>query len=205
MWSASSMTVTWTSSSEQSPWAMRSSRRPGQATTTSTPRRSALTCGCWPTPPKTVRLVSPAARALFESTSILTEAELESRYHVRVERYVKDMLIEVDTLAQITDTLVLPAGYGYANALARGAAHAKEAGISKAPQAAMAERVGGMIEALEQARATLGQVIERAEADQARRLARPYFVQMKGRLRISGRAGGAPISGEGRGFLETYR
>jgi glutamine synthetase len=109
-------------------------------------------------------LVSDAAKSLFESTGILSEAELESRYHVRVERYVKDMLIEVDTLAQMVDTLVLPAGYAYANALARGAAHAKQAGIARAPQAAAAERVGAMIEALESARGRLGEVAERADA-----------------------------------------
>jgi hypothetical protein len=48
-------------------------------------------------------------------------------------------------------------------------------------------------------------LVERGEAEAARRLARPYFVQMKGRLRISGRAGGAVVAGEGAGFFETYR
>ncbi|HEY0776566.1 MAG TPA: hypothetical protein VGD56_01245 [Gemmatirosa sp.] len=48
-------------------------------------------------------------------------------------------------------------------------------------------------------------LVERGEAEYARRLARPYFVQMKGRLRITGRAGGRPMAGEGRGFFETYR
>jgi hypothetical protein len=35
--------------------------------------------------------------------------------------------------------------------------------------------------------------------------ARPYFVQMKGTARISGRIDGQPISGTGTGFFETYR
>ena len=48
-------------------------------------------------------------------------------------------------------------------------------------------------------------LVERGEGEYARRLARPYFVQMKGRLRVSGRAGGAPVAGEGAGFFETYR
>jgi hypothetical protein len=48
-------------------------------------------------------------------------------------------------------------------------------------------------------------LVERGEAEYARRLARPYFVQMKGRLRVSGRAGGARVAGEGAGFFETYR
>jgi hypothetical protein len=32
-----------------------------------------------------------------------------------------------------------------------------------------------------------------------------FFIQMKGVARVSGRIGGEPISGEGRGFFETYR
>jgi hypothetical protein len=39
----------------------------------------------------------------------------------------------------------------------------------------------------------------------ARNIARPYFIQMKGRMRVSGRVSGRPIGGEGAGFFETYR
>ena len=63
MWSASSSTLISMASRRQCPWPMRSSRRPGQAMRTSTPLRSAWTWGFWPTPPKTVRLVRPAASA----------------------------------------------------------------------------------------------------------------------------------------------
>lgn len=52
---------------------------------------------------------------------------------------------------------------------------------------------------------TRGSGVERAEGLSARELARPYFVQMKGTMRISGRVRGRPISGEGAGFFETYR
>jgi hypothetical protein len=48
-------------------------------------------------------------------------------------------------------------------------------------------------------------LVERGEAEYARRLRRPYFVQMKGLARVSGRLGGRPIGGEGAGFFETYR
>lgn len=44
-----------------------------------------------------------------------------------------------------------------------------------------------------------------ADVMAARQLARPYFLQMKGVARLSGRVGGVPISGEGTGFFETYR
>jgi hypothetical protein len=35
--------------------------------------------------------------------------------------------------------------------------------------------------------------------------AHPYFIQMKGTARISGRLEGAPLTGSGTGFFETYR
>jgi hypothetical protein len=35
--------------------------------------------------------------------------------------------------------------------------------------------------------------------------ARPYFIQMKGTARVSGRLDGQPLSGTGAGFFETYR
>jgi hypothetical protein len=48
-------------------------------------------------------------------------------------------------------------------------------------------------------------LVERGEVEYARGLARPYFVQMKGVARVSGRIGGQPIAGAGSGFFETYR
>lgn len=46
---------------------------------------------------------------------------------------------------------------------------------------------------------------ERGETGALRAITRPYFVQMKGIARISGRVGGAVVSGAGTGFFETYR
>lgn len=47
--------------------------------------------------------------------------------------------------------------------------------------------------------------VERGETLANRALDRPYFVQMKGLMRLSGRVAGRPLSGEGAGFFETYR
>ena len=52
---------------------------------------------------------------------------------------------------------------------------------------------------------TRGSLVERGEARAARMLTTPYFIQMKGRARLSGRLGGKPIEGDGEGFFETYR
>jgi hypothetical protein len=52
---------------------------------------------------------------------------------------------------------------------------------------------------------TRADMIERGEGLAARRLARPYFVQMKGTASIAGRIRGTPLAGSGAGFFETYR
>jgi hypothetical protein len=48
-------------------------------------------------------------------------------------------------------------------------------------------------------------LVERGDYMDARRIARPYFVQMKGRARLKGRIQGRAVRAEGYGFFETYR
>ena len=48
-------------------------------------------------------------------------------------------------------------------------------------------------------------LIERGDEADARRILKPYFIQMKGQAKISGRVGGAAVAGTGTGFFETYR
>ncbi|HJR64613.1 MAG TPA: hypothetical protein VJ803_12995 [Gemmatimonadaceae bacterium] len=47
--------------------------------------------------------------------------------------------------------------------------------------------------------------LERGEPGSRRDLETPYFIQMKGTARLSGRIDGTPLAGEGSGFFETYR
>ena len=110
------------------------------------------------------QLLTRSSRTLLTKLGIFTKAELESRYHVRLERYVKDMLIEMHTLREIADTIVLPAAFTYAGSLATAAAHAVAAGITSVPQIAAANEIGAMIESLRTNRDTLEQVIDKAEA-----------------------------------------
>jgi len=115
------------------------------------------------TPEALGQLVTKQSRALFTKLGILNKAELDSRYHVRMERYVKDVLIELHTLLQMVDTQVLPAVYEYSGNLAQAAAQAKAAGIKVIPQVQAANEVGAAIEHLRERRDKLARVIERAE------------------------------------------
>lgn len=116
------------------------------------------------TPEALAQLNARRSRDLFASLGILTKEELESRYHVRMERYVKDILIEMHTLKEIVDTLVLPAAYAYQGSLASSAALAKSAGIREIPQVERANEIGALAKQLRTKRDALGKVIDKAEA-----------------------------------------
>ena len=115
------------------------------------------------TPEALKQLVAKQSRQMLTKLGIFSEEEIDSRYHVRLERYVKDMLIELHTLRETVDTMVLPAALQYVGSLATSAAQAKAAGISVIPQLEPANTVGKSIQALQAARATLGKAIDKAE------------------------------------------
>jgi glutamine synthetase len=109
------------------------------------------------------QLLTKQSRSLLTSLGIFTKAELESRFHVRLERYSKDMLIEMHTLKEIVDTLILPAAFSYSGSLSTSASHAVSAGVKNVPQIEAANEIGGMIKTLRERRDELEKTIERAE------------------------------------------
>jgi glutamine synthetase len=109
------------------------------------------------------QIITKQSLQLFTDLGILTEEEVKSRYHIRLERYIKDMLIELHTLAEIVDTMVLPASYAYLGVLADAAAKAKSAGIKTIPQIAAANAAGTLVEKLQKRAAALHAVIDKAE------------------------------------------
>jgi glutamine synthetase len=116
------------------------------------------------TPEALKEMISKQSRKVLTDLGVLTKEELESRYHVRVERYVKDMLIELHTLREMVDTMVIPAAFTYLNQLTEAAAQAKTAGIAVIPQVATANQVGELVQELQEHREDLTDVIARAEA-----------------------------------------
>jgi len=115
------------------------------------------------TPEALAQLLTKDSRAVLTKLGILSKPEIESRFHIRLERYVKDMLIEIHTLEEMIDTMVLPAAFAYLGSLTRSAADAKTAGMKTIPQLEAANAVGTMIEELQARRAALGKVTAKAE------------------------------------------
>ncbi len=116
------------------------------------------------TPEGLLQLKTPEAKALFKSTGILTETELESRYHIRLERYIKDILIELHTLQEIVDTQVLPAAYAYVGQIAGAAGQGAAAGINVQPLVDAANATSKLIATLQKKRAELAKATAKAEA-----------------------------------------
>jgi len=137
------------------------------------------------TPEALQQLTVRRSRELFSNLGILSKEELDSRYHVRLERYVKDILIELHTLKEIVDTLVLPAAYAYQGALATAAAQAKAAGIKEVPQVERANEVGALGKQLKAKRELLAKVIEKAEGMHEELLACATLLTGEGAARMA--------------------
>lgn len=116
------------------------------------------------TPEALAQLNAPTTKKLFASLGILSAVELESRYHVRIERYLKDMLIELHTMREMVDTMVLPAALKYFGVLADAAQKARGAGLKANPAAAAATALGRQIADLQKRAAALNAAITKADA-----------------------------------------
>lgn len=109
-------------------------------------------------------MVNKTSRALFESTGVLTVPELESRYNIRLERYNKDLLIEMHTMLQMVDTQILPACYTYLGDLAGDAGRGSASGINLQPLINAANAVSNQVTAMQKARAEFAKVLAKADA-----------------------------------------
>ena len=85
-------------------------------------------------------LQSEKAKKLFSKFNVLNERELESRYEIAWERYVKVQNIEANATAEIARTQILPAAVKYLGELA---AASKSKGVAK-----IADRVAALADTL---------------------------------------------------------
>ena len=83
-------------------------------------------------------------RALFVRYHVLSAQELDARYHVRMEQYVKAIDIEAKTLLGLVRTQILPVCLRYQAELASGLVHLAEAGLAEAG-ASQRELVRGVV------------------------------------------------------------
>ena len=66
---------------------------------------------------------------LFKKYGVLTRAEVESRYHIAVEKYVKQLVIEAETMTSIARTQIIPAALRHQRLLAETVTATEGAGV----------------------------------------------------------------------------
>ncbi len=70
---------------------------------------------------------------LFRKYGVLNKAEVESRYHIAVEKWVKQLSIEAETLATIARTMIMPAAHRHQLLMAQMVTATEQAGVECGP------------------------------------------------------------------------
>lgn len=113
-------------------------------------------------PEAIAQMASPSSIKVFTEHNVLSEAEVHSRLNVRLERYIKNLQIEVDCLKSMVNTQILPACYFYQGSLSNTVIAAKGAGVA-APQASVLNRLTTLITGTQEKMEMLNKVSEQAE------------------------------------------
>ncbi|MFZ9595537.1 MAG: glutamine synthetase III [Bdellovibrionia bacterium] len=116
------------------------------------------------TPEALAQLLEPSSKHLLTSLGVFSEAELISRFHVRIERYLKDLQIELDTLKQLVDTAVLPACFDDLESRACGMNQMKLAGFNQVPQETSLKLMTEWVLELQEKRTALSEFEKRVVA-----------------------------------------
>jgi glutamine synthetase len=120
------------------------------------------------TPEALAQLKTKQAQELFAKANVHTEEELESRYHLEVERYIKDLEIEIACLKEIATTQVLPAAYKHQATAAAAVAALSGAGADKklvSAQLADVENFAQLVGDLLASLSALDAAVEKAESE----------------------------------------
>jgi glutamine synthetase len=88
---------------------------------------------------------------LFKKYGVMNKVEVESRLHIGLERYVKQIAIEAEMMGHMARTLLLPAALRHQALLAEAVAKTQAAGVPAADQKAALERFVGYANRLREA------------------------------------------------------
>lgn len=79
-------------------------------------------------------LLAADNKKMLLDTGIFHPSELESRYNVMNEKYVKDLLVEANTMLDMAQTQFIPAAFAYRKTLADTIGALKAAGVEAKPE-----------------------------------------------------------------------
>lgn len=100
-------------------------------------------------------------KILTETVPIFTVPELQSRYHILNEKYVKDLLIEGNTLKGLVSQYIIPSAFEYRKEIAESLVNLKSLGveISNVPEKAVLDKIGNLIVKITQLKDDLDKAI----------------------------------------------
>ncbi|KAJ3343805.1 hypothetical protein HDU83_005533 [Entophlyctis luteolus] len=110
------------------------------------------------------QLITESSADLLVSQGVLSAAELHSRYHIQLEKYAKDLLIEGETLFGMIDTGVLPASFTYRKELADSINSQASAGVDAVPEKKLLAQLTDLSVKLQDANEHLKEVVAKVES-----------------------------------------
>jgi len=102
---------------------------------------------------------------IFSNLGVLSEREFHAWYHVKLERYSKDLDIEAKVMKEMVDTQILPAAIEYQNELISNVSGLKELSIDAAAQTGLLKTVNGYVSELTKLSADLEKAREAAASN----------------------------------------
>lgn len=112
------------------------------------------------------QLLAPEHAHLLTSLGIMTEGELHSRFHILMEKYAKDLVIEANTLKNMIYQGVLPASYAFKKELSDLLVSQKSLGlpVDDVPEMKTLKIVTKLTSDLQQAVDNMASIIDRVNA-----------------------------------------
>jgi glutamine synthetase len=108
-------------------------------------------------------LIRSETVSLFEAHKVLTKEELESRYHIYLEKYSKQVNIEAGVSIDLARRYIFPAATSYASSLAQDAAALAGIGANNTAQSKRAKRIADLASELFDETAKLETVLAEAQ------------------------------------------
>ena len=108
-------------------------------------------------------LIQSETVSLFERHKVLSKAELESRYHIYLEKYSKQINIEAGVMIDMVKRTIFPAASAYAGSLAREASSLAAIGAVSAPQEKRVKRLAELAAELYDETEKLEKVLSEAQ------------------------------------------
>ncbi len=123
-------------------------------------------------------LKTDKAIRLFEKYGVLSPVELKSRYHVRIERYIKEIDIEAATLYNMVQTQIIPAAISYQKKVAGSIKNVIDVmgdGKEIKPQKDLLKTITGLVSDAQRLNSELKARLDKANALSSEEIMAAYF------------------------------